>query len=175
MARALTLRPRILRGRRYGDRMILDVMHAAKDAEPVDWWVSAQSPWWAAPVATLAGAVLAWFLARLTAGRARRAEEKRASEMLKRQTYVEFWSIALEHAHASAPVEADAQRAALMKAGESMLNIELVAPDSVQDAARKVFGMMASRSALDDERSNAMLALKEAIRGDLSIVKAKTK
>lgn len=148
--------------------MILNVMQAAA-ADPVPWWASATAPWWAAPVATLAGAVLAWFLGRLTSNRVKSDERDREAAELKRHTYIEFWSIALEHARASAPIDADAQQAALLKAGETMLIIELVAPPEVLAAARDVFGQMASRAALDVARTEAMRVLKEAIRKDLDI------
>lgn len=149
--------------------MMLDVMQAAAEAEPVDWWVSAQSPWWAAPVSTLAGAVLAWLLARLTEKRKSSEAAARETRDLRRQAYADLWSVALEEAYATQLGDTAAQRAAMQRAGEVMLTIELVAPEAVQSASREVMLRLTAHSPSNDDRVEAMIAFKDAVRKDLGV------
>lgn len=137
--------------------------------EPTPWWQAAQSPWWAAPVSTLAGAVLAWFLARLTEKRKLRDADARETRTSRMQAYADFWSIALEEAHATQLGDATGQRAMVKRAGEVMLTLELVAPKDVQRASLAVMALLTSHSKSNEERADAMIAFKDAVRKDLGV------
>lgn len=149
--------------------MLLDVIEAATAVEPEPWWLSATAPWWAAPVSTLAGALLAWLLAHLTASRTSRDTERREAQALKREAYSALWSAAMEHHRAASFDEHPGRRAAAVRASEAMLMIELVAPEPVREAAYGVIKVMTAGETTGEQRGLAMQAFKVAVRSEMRI------
>ncbi|WP_372968530.1 hypothetical protein [Microbacterium sp.] len=143
--------------------MILDVMQAA---EPVPWWMTAESPWWAAPVATLAGALLAWALARATAGRAEKLAERKASRDLRRQIYVDFWGAVVEHHRAEATDDGKAVAVSIARVVHAMLPLELAAPDPVQAAAKALLETL-KHDLSSEEKGHASRAFRQTVADDL--------
>ncbi len=148
--------------------MILDVIHAAA-ADPSPWWLSATAPWWAAPVSTLAGAVLAWSLARLSSGRSEKLATSKELATLKREVYSELWAAALEHvALTSSSSDPEAGRPAVVRGMEQMLTIELLAPPTVHAAAKALVNAMTEMHT-PAARGKAMAAFRVAVAEELKI------
>lgn len=148
--------------------MILEVIQAA-GVEPAPWWMSAQSPWWAAPVSTLAGAMLAWFLARLTSGRNARIAEARELRQLKREVYSDLWAAALEHHRRVSMGDRTDGQDATIRAMEQMLTIELLAPKDVHEAALKLVNTMTNLEATGSDRGKAMSMFRQAVASELKL------
>lgn len=142
--------------------MIFDVMQAAA-AEPVPWWMSATAPWWATPLATLAGAVLAWVLARATAARTERVADERASRELRRQVYAEFWANAIEYNRVLSHKDWTERMTATRRAAELMLSIELLASKDVRDTASKWVDVMMEHQTAADNWPEQAAAFRDAV------------
>lgn len=145
--------------------MILDVMQAAA-AEPVPWWMSATAPWWATPVATLAGAVLAWGLARLTSGRTAQREDTIALREKKLAAYSDFWAAGLAYTRNMLAGNHETAHDILVRASEVMLTIELFGSKDVVDAAREVLFTM-DKKVDSDTHTAAMSAFRLRVGEDL--------
>ena len=142
----------------------------AAAAAPVQWWESATAPWWAAPVSTLLGALLAWGLARLTSGRAEKAAATKETIALKREAYSELWAAALEHTALVPGADEKEGRRALVRAMEQILTIELLAPQKIHDAAKALVTAMMNITP-EDGRGAAMAKFRVAVAEELKLTK----
>lgn len=144
--------------------MIIDVLQAG--TEPAAWWTSATAPWWATPVSTVAGALLAWMLARSTNKRAEIIAARRESQRLRRQTYVDFWAAIVDHHGALIFEKPEQRQQAFNRASHQLLSLEISATPEVLAAANRVIETLKD-DATNEQRGIAAAAYRAAVSADL--------